>query len=177
MGENTIDATFFSVLESTRAMRRLKPDPVPGELIERILRAAICAPSGGNNQNWSFIVCEDPDIKQRVQVYYKKAFDTYVGPHYEAQRTNPPPGMDEASFERQIQRVSHLTDHFHHAPVWIIACLDTGPRPPNYLSGASIYPAVQNMLLAARALGLGVTLDGDTLGLAPSGDDDDWGHR
>jgi nitroreductase len=59
---------------------------------------------------------------------------------------------------RQHGAVEYLTDHFHEAPVWIVACLDEGTSTPTRSSGASIYPAVQNMLLAARALGLGATL-------------------
>jgi len=148
----------FEIIHTTRAMRRLKSDPVPDDLVVQILEAAVCAPSGGNNQNWGFIVCTDTEIKQQVQRYYKKAFDEYVLPHYDSQRETPPPGMSKRQFALQIERVTHLTDHFHEAPVWIVACLDSGERPPNRLSGASIYPAVQNMLLAARALGLGATL-------------------
>ncbi len=149
---------LFEIIQTTRAMRQLKPDPVPDDLIDRILEAGAAAPSGGNNQTWGFIVCRDEDLKKQVQVFYKRAFDEYVLPHYESRKEAPPPGMSKAQFERQLDRVSHLTDRFHEAPVWIVACLDTGKRPPNYLSGASIYPAVQNMLLAARALGLGATL-------------------
>ena len=149
---------IFETIRTTRAMRRLKSDPVPNELIDKILDAAVCAPSGGNNQNWGFIVVSDKVLMRDVQRYYKKAFDTYVLPHYESQRDSPPAGMDVDSFSRQIKRVEHLTDHFHEAPVWIVACLNTGSHPATYLSGASIYPAVQNMLLAARALGLGATL-------------------
>ena len=149
---------LFETIETTRAMRRLKADPVPDELVNKILDAAVCAPTGGNNQNWGFIVVTDKSLMREVQRYYKQAFDEYVLPHYESQRDTPPAGMDSESFNRQIKRVAHLTDHFHEAPLWIVACLNTGSRPANYVSGASIYPAVQNMLLAARALGLGATL-------------------
>ena len=66
---------LFEIMESCRSMRRLKPDPVPDELIARILRAGIYAPNGGNTQKWRFLVIKDPKIKQAVQVWYKKAFD------------------------------------------------------------------------------------------------------
>jgi nitroreductase len=90
-----------------------------------------------------------------VQVYYKKAYDEVVGPRYAS--SAPPPGSDPARYQRQNRAVQYLTDHYHEAPVWIVACLEDGPNPTRS-AGSSIYPAVQNMLLAARALGLGSTL-------------------
>jgi nitroreductase len=147
---------LFEIMQTTRAMRRLKPDPVPDELIRKILQAGICAPSGANTQKWKFLVIKDPKIKQQVQVYYKRAFDEVIGPRYET--STPPPGVTREAYLRQRAAVQYLTDHFHEAPVWIVACLDEGTATPTRMSGASIYPAVQNMLLAARALGLGATL-------------------
>jgi nitroreductase len=144
------------MLHTTRAMRRLKPDPVPDTLIHQILHAAVAAPSGGNRQRWRFLVVKDPNVKKRVQYYYQKALDEVVAPRY---RTSaPPPGVTRQQYERQLDAVTYLTEHFHEAPVWIVACLDEGDYTPSRSSGASIYPAVQNMLLAARALGLGATL-------------------
>jgi nitroreductase len=150
------DSDLFEIMRTTRAMRRLKPDPVPEELIRRILQAGVCAPSGGNTQRWRFLVVKDPKIKQQVQVYYKRAFDEVVGPRYLS--SAPPPGVSRERYNRQHAAVEYLTAHFHEAPVWIVACLDEGAAPSPRWSGASIYPAVQNMLLAARALGLGATL-------------------
>ena len=153
---------LFEIIESTRAMRRLKPDPVPDELVQKILRAGVCAANGGNTQRWRFLVVKDQAIKKKVQVYYKRALDEVVGPRY---RTSaPPPGVTREQYDRQHSAVEYLTEHFHEAPVWIVACLDSpnqdvqGAAPPTRSAGASIYPAVQNMLLAARALGLGATL-------------------
>ena len=128
---------LFEIMQTTRAMRRLKPDPVPDALIRKILDAGICAPNGGNTQRW-------------------RAFDEVVGPRY--LNSAPPPGVSREAYTRQHAAVQYLTDHFHEAPVWIVACLEEGSTPPTRWSGASIYPAVQNMLLAARALGLGATL-------------------
>src|SRR5499427_9359039 len=145
----------FEIMHTTRAMRRLKPDPVPDELIRKILLAGQAAASGGNTQRWRFLVLKDPEIKKKVQVYYKKAFDEVVGPRYAS--SPPPPGSDPGKYSRQHRAVSYLTEHFHEAPVWIVACLEDGPNP-NRAAGSSIYPAVQNMVLAIRALGLGTTL-------------------
>ena len=146
---------LFEIIESTRAMRRLKPDPVPDELIAKILRAGSCAPNGGNTQKWRFLIIKDPKIKKAVQVWYKKAFDEVIGPRYKS--SAPPPGVTKEKYLRQHAAVEYLTDHFHEAPVWIVACLEDGATP-NRMAGSSIYPAVQNMVLAARALGLGTTL-------------------
>jgi nitroreductase len=144
----------FEIMHTTRAMRRLKPDPVPDELIRKILAAGQAAASGGNSQRWRFLVIKDPEIKKKVQVYYKRAFDEVVGPRYHT--SEPPPGVTRERYMRQHAAVQYLTEHFHEAPVWIVACLEGAN--PNRSTGSSIYPAVQNMLLAARALGLGSTL-------------------
>jgi nitroreductase len=102
------------------------------------------------------MVVKDARIKQQVQAFYKRAFDEVVGPRY--LNSPPPPGVTREAYHRQHAAVEYLTDHFHEAPVWIVACLEEGTAAPTRWSGASIYPAVQNMLLAARALGLGATL-------------------
>ena len=149
-------ADLFDIIHTTRAMRRLKQDPVADSLVDQVLDAGFAAPTGGNRQNWAFVVVRDLGIKERVQSYYKRAFDEVVGPNYAS--SAPPPGVSQAQYARQHAAVEHLTNYFHEAPVWIVACLDHGGQRPNRGSGASIYPAVQNMLLAARALGLGATL-------------------
>jgi nitroreductase len=138
----------FEIMHTTRAMRRLRPDPVPDALIRKILTAGISAANGGNAQKWRFLVIKDAKVKKAVQVLYKRAFDEVIGPRYAT--AAPPPGITRERYQRQHRAVEYLTDHFHEAPVWIVACLDD-PKPTRW-SGASIYPAVQNMLLAARAL-------------------------
>lgn len=150
------DTDLFEIMRTMRAMRRLKPDPVPDDLIRKILEAGLNAPNGGNNQRWRFLVLKDPAVKKAVQVYYKRAYDEVIGPRYA--NSAPPPGSDAAKYHRQHQAVEYLTDHYHEAPVWIVVCQDDGQGTPNRGAGASVYPAVQNMLLAARALGLGSTL-------------------
>ena len=144
----------FEIMSTTRSMRRLKPDPVPDELIQKILHAGLSAANGGNNQKWRFMVVKDPAIKQAVQKWYKKAFDDVVGPRYAS--SAPPPGVTGDGYKRQHGAVEYLTEHYHEAPVWIVACMEEAK--PGRSTGASVYPAVQNMLLACRALGLGSTL-------------------
>ncbi len=145
---------LFETMENCRAMRRLKPDPVPNELVARILHAGTCAPSGGNAQKWRFLVLKDRKTKEAVTAWYKKAYDEIIGPRYSS--VAPPPGVSPEKFKRQHDAVSYLTEHFAEAPVWIVACLEGAN--PGASAGASIYPAVQNMVLACRAVGLGTTL-------------------
>jgi len=152
------DPGVFEIIQTTRSMRRLKPDPVPDALIRQILEAGVCAPSGGNMQHWRFMVITDRKIKEAVAVFYRRAWEEHVGPGYRS--SAPAPGSSPEHFARMLDAAQYLSDHLHEAPVWIIPCLAGvsvwGSNP--YWSGSSIYPAVQNMLLAARALGLGTTL-------------------
>lgn len=149
---NTND--LFEIIRTTRSMRRLKPDPVPNDLIRKILEAGVCAPSGGNMQRWCFLVITDAEIKRTVGAYYKRAWDEQVAPRYRS--GEPAPGMTRERFLRLLAAAEYLAAHIHEALAWIVPCLEGGT--PTRMSGSSIYPAVQNMLLAARALGLGATL-------------------
>src|SRR5262249_2207516 len=145
---------LFEIIRTTRSMRRLKPDPVPNELIRKILEAGGCAPSGGNMQRWRFLVIRDPKVKETVGAFYKRAWDEQVAPRYRS--GEPAPGTSRERFERMLAAAEYLANHIHEAPVWIVPCLKGAT--PTRTSGWSIYPAVQNMLLAARALGPGATL-------------------
>ena len=145
---------IFEIIHTTRSMRRLKPDPVPNELIRQILEAGVAAANGGNMQRWRFLVVKDRLVKETVAAYYKRAWKENALPGY---RTSaPPPGTSAERFQRLLAAADYLAEHLHEAPVWIVPCL--GGAAPTRSSGSSIYPAVQNMLLAARALGLGATL-------------------
>ena len=158
----------FEIIHTTRGMRRLKPDPVPDDLIVKILEAGVCAANGANRQSWRFLVIKDRAIKEKVQRIYKRAFEEVVSPIYKT--SGPPPGVTPERYAAQHAAVEYLTEHFHEAPVWIVACsvqgvnvrqrdaAGEGASFETRMAGASIYPAVQNMLLAARALGLGATL-------------------
>src|ERR1700744_1705711 len=98
LGETCNMPDFFEIIGTTRSMRRLKPDPVPDELIKKILEAGISAANGGKNQTWRFLVVKDPAIKKAVQVWYKKAFDEVVGPGYATNRT--PPGVTAERYRK-----------------------------------------------------------------------------
>lgn len=152
---------IFEVMFSTRSMRRLKPDPVPDAVIYKVVDAGIRAPSGGNNQHWRFLVVKDPQVKQQVQQVYQKGWGE-VQAMYRGRTA--PEHMAEGKFRRLLDTAAYLAEHLAAAPVLLFACLKERPMPAPLaaklarLSGSSIYPAVQNILLACRALGLGATL-------------------
>jgi len=152
--EATDSAELFEIIRTTRSMRRLKPDSVPRELIRKILEAGTCAPSGGNMQRWRFLLIADPEVKRKVGALYRRAWDEIVAPRYRS--GEPAPGSSRELFARMLAAAEHLAHYIHEAPVWIVPCLQGAS--PTRTAGSSIYPAVQNMLLAARALGLGATL-------------------
>ena len=152
---------IFEVMYSTRSMRRLKPDPIPDEVLYKILDAGIRAPSGGNTQHWRFLVVKDPQVKQQVQQVYQKGWNE-VQTMYRGRTV--PEHMGEDKFRRLLDAAAYLAEHLAEVPVLLFACLKERPMPAQLaaklarLSGSSIYPAVQNILLACRALGLGATL-------------------
>lgn len=142
---------FYDVITTQRAMRRLKTDPVPDELIWKILDTAIKAPSGGNAQPWNFLVVRDPEQKRRIGEWYLEAWNLAYGPAKDTMMANP--GM-----ARTFTSADHLANHLADVPVLIIATIKKGMPNISSTLGASIYPAVQNLMLAARAEGLGTTL-------------------
>src|SRR6266850_4186474 len=113
-----------------------------------------CSWPVAQTNRWRFLVIRDPKIKETVGAYYERARDEQVAPRYRA--GDPAPGMSRERFLRLLDAAEYLAAHIHEAPVWIVPCLEGGT--PTRTSGSSIYPAVQNMLLAARVLGLGATL-------------------
>ncbi len=132
------EPSFFDVVRSQRGVRLYRSDPVSQEDVDRILRAAVRAPSAANRQPWVFIVVRDRDVKRRLGELFRQARPDG--------RAAPPPG--------------HFTLETEDVPVIIVACVDISDRPNgfDFPRAASIYPAVQNMLLAAAALGLGTRL-------------------
>src|SRR6201982_3809070 len=120
---------LFEIIHPTRSMRRLKPDPVPNDLIRKILETGGCAPSGGNMQRWRFLVVRDPKVKETVGAYYKRAWDEQVAPGYRS--GEPAPGTSRERFERMLVAAENLANHINEPPVWILPCLEpsTPPRP------------------------------------------------
>ncbi len=142
-------------MTTQRAIRRLKPDPVDDELVMRLIEFALKAPSGSNAQNWEFIVVKDPQIKKVLGRRNRQAWGTYGWLARRVVRSDP-------KKLRIIDAVQWQADHFEEIPVVVVACL-RGIRPPvpHILAAShfgSIFPSVQNLLLAARAVNLGATL-------------------
>lgn len=159
---------LFEAMATMRAMRRLKPDAVPEALVWRIIEAATQAPSGGNRQNWHFVVVTEPDAKRFIQERYQTAFQQYFDAASKAIAEGGALPVSQEAFEKQMRMARagfHLADHLHEAPVLLFACVDRSAvvhvgGSTGEISGlyASILPAVQNILLACRGLGLGAVL-------------------
>ncbi len=144
---------FFDVVTTQRAIRRLKTDPIPDAALRQIMDAAICAPSGGNRQGWSFIVVRDPAKRARLGELYREAWSELMKVPYYRDAASAPP---DSPAGRMLASARHLGQHLGEAPVLILACIALDPgAQPTLTTGASIYPAVQNIMLAARALGIG----------------------
>jgi len=142
---------IFEAINTQRAMRRLKPDPVPDDLIWKVLEAATRAPSGGNRQPWNFLVVRDPEKKRKIAEWYLDSWNKSYGLIKQAAMASPETAKTYASAE-------YLANHLAEVPVLIIATVNNAGVAPVSPPGASIYPAVQNLMLAARALGLGTCL-------------------
>lgn len=156
-----VETDVFEVIGTQRAMRRLKTDPVPEEYIKKIIWAATRAPSGGNRQGWRFIVIRDAEKKQALQKLYSEGWERYVKAGY-GQGTvgRQLQGEEAASNDAVMKSAQYLADHLHESPVLIMVCALGADASVNagVAAGASIYPAIQNLMLAARALGLGTAL-------------------
>jgi nitroreductase len=182
-----VSAEQLRAIQSTmRAMRRLRPDPVPAELLERLVEAATWAPNASNVQGYAYLIVTDRAQLARLAELWAVCVDVYHAWFASA----APRYRDRAPFERVRAAHFYQRDHFAETPALIVACYDAGPwfrriqrdrlgalrgfrrlgprRTLQFLLGArafmarseaaSIYPGVQNLLLTARSLGLGATL-------------------
>jgi nitroreductase len=144
---------FFDVVTTQRAMRRLETRPIPDAVLRQIMEAAICAPSGGNRQGWSFVVVRDAAKRARLGDLYREAWSELMKVPYYAGAAKEPP---ESPAGKMLASARHLGEHLGEAPVLVLACIALDPGvAPSLTTGASIYPAVQNLMLAARAHGVG----------------------
>ena len=161
---------LFEAIYTARAIRHVKPDPVPDELIEKVIDAGIRAPSAVNYQNWLFVVVKDPALRQRIGKVYREAGER-LRTQYSARLGDRPEHMTDDKFHRLMSSAAYLREHLDDAPVLLFACLrarkadqamagatGNAPAMTQRTTSASIYPAVQNMILACRALGLGTVL-------------------
>ena len=142
-------------LYTTRAMRRLAPDPIPDDVLLRILDAAIRAPSGGNTQGWRFLLVDDPEVKAQIGPIYRRClgqlWETFYKPRLDAAAANPEAEESKEMFS--IQRsAQHLADNFESYPLLLFSFVQFDP------TGGSIHPATWSAMLAARAEGVGAAL-------------------
>jgi nitroreductase len=156
----TSEASDLSyIIHHTRAMRRLKSDPVPEEVLMQLIDAANQGPTGSNKQNASWIIVRDPEQIQKLGELNRIAVDGYID--------SPESSAPERS--GIVRAVKWQRDHFNEIPALMIPCLSLDSPPVESWragagAGGSIWPAVQNLLLTARALGLGAALT--TMGLS-----------
>src|ERR1700674_1426451 len=165
---------LFDAMYSARSLRRLKPDPVSDAIITKILDAAMRAPSAGNGQHWALLGVRDAEQRRKLGAIYRKASDV-ASAIYRAR--GRPAHITEAQYRRFLASGAYLWDHMGEAPVLLVPCLRERPPPPREalpprveaiyeqelayerrIRGASIYPAVQNIILACRAFGLGTVI-------------------
>ena len=155
---------LYEAMSTLRAVRRIRPDPIPEDVLERVFQAATWAPTGGNHQGWRIIAVRDPALKQGLEDLYRPHWESYI-PGYEAHMANMPEDA-RASSAKALAAGTYLSTHLHEAPVIAVFCFnpdrltitDAALDRPSVVGGGSIYPAVQNLLLACRNEGLGCVL-------------------
>ena len=148
----------FEALYTTRAMRRVKEDPVPDNIIQSMIDSAIRAPSGSNRQNWKFLVVTDKNVREKLSNIYRETWDYYINSFLNSAKD---PGasslkkQDDKDIET-IRRISNsaswLAENYHKVPLLVLALSRNDP------TGSSIYPAIWNLMLAARGHGIGTCL-------------------
>ena len=183
---NEIDFSVSEAIRTMRAMRRLKPDPVPRELLEQIVELASFAPTGGNTQTYSYVVVDDRSQIARIAPLWRRCQSWYIA----SQRGAAPPTTTAEKWSRVMGATDYLAANFEAVPALIVACLEMrtvkrrmlaqlGPAARSTVglgvrdalslarnfshftrlsADACIYPGVENLLLAARSLGLGASL-------------------
>jgi nitroreductase len=158
-----LNKPLLDTMMTQRAVRRVLPDPVDDAVVLKCIELALRAPTGANGQNWEFIVVKDRRVKEKLARRYRQAWKPYY-----AMVIRRIAARDE-HMAKTARAVQWQVDHFTEIPVLIVACLRLGaregrlpfvPMPHAALSGyfGSIYPSVQNLLLAARAMELGASL-------------------
>lgn len=145
----------YEALYTTRAMRRVKPDPIPEEVQRKILDAAIRAPTGGNMQGWRFLLVDDADARKRLGELYRACIDQLWGTLYkeriDAARANPD-APESRKFDKLFKSADWLASHFAEVPLLLLSFIQFDT------TGGSIYPATWSAQLAARAEGVGSSL-------------------
>lgn len=155
---------LYDAMSSLRAVRRLKPDPLPDLVLRRILQAAAWAPSGGNVQPWRVVVVRDADVRRAIGDLYRPQWARYGAAARRGLDRLAGAARDKQA--RMLAAADHLGEHMGDAPVILVFCFNPANMAitdgdlgrPSVVGGGSVYPAVQNAMLACRAEGVGCTL-------------------
>jgi nitroreductase len=144
------DLPLLEGIRTARAIRRLRPDPVPRALIRKVCEAGTYAPSGGNRQPWVFVAVEDETRRRWIADRYRPTFERYIAPAIErGEREDFPEHL-----LRNMRAALHLAEHLHEAPVLLFVAGFTRRNEPQL---QALFPCAQNILLACRAVGLGAS--------------------
>ncbi|MDG2332751.1 MAG: nitroreductase family protein [Myxococcota bacterium] len=146
------DFPLLEGIRTARAIRRLRADPVPEALIRKVCEAGTFAPSGGNRQPWIFVAVTEAERRAWIAERYRARFREYIVPTLD--RAEADPGVPEAKI-RNMRAALHLADHMHEAPVHLFVA---GWKRRGEAQSQALFPAIQNILLACRAVGLGASL-------------------
>ena len=139
----------LTAMETCTAMRYFKEAPVPRDVLEKIIYAATRASNPGNSQGWAFLVIEEQAIKEKIGEKVLAGMAPFFA--------NRPPGRDDVE-ERMMQGAEHLAKNFAKVPAWIVGMarkVYPAHDPQDSFMYSTIYPAAQNMIVAARSLGIG----------------------
>jgi len=155
---------LYEAMSTLRAVRRLRSDPIPEATLERVFTAATWAPTGGNMQPWRIIAVTDPDKKAALEALYRPHWESYIPVYQEKMRSMPL--QERLKSSRALEAGTYLATHMHEVPVIAVFCFkpsimtitDLDQPRTSVVGGGSVYPAVQNLLLAARNEGLGCVL-------------------
>ena len=158
------ESSIYDLMSTCRAVRRLREDPIPDDVVARVFKAATWAPSGGNRQPWRIIAVRDRAAKEVLGALYKEVWDEYA--KASAQMAEGLPAERRDATLRTLAAGDYLAEHFGGTPLVAVFCFepavlaitDSNLDRPSVVGGGSVYPAVQNLLLACRTEGLGCVL-------------------
>jgi nitroreductase len=163
---------LYETMRCAPTTRRFSSDPVPGEVLRRVLENARFAPSGGNRQGWRVVAVQDADCRRALRDLYQPHWRAYME-HTGGAAVLADQGLTDSRAGRAVKRVDEFAERMHEVPLHLVVCarlgdlaiVDSGLDRPSIVAGASIYPFVQNILLGLRSEGLGAAL---TTLLAPA---------
>lgn len=156
--------SLYELMSTQRAIRRLRSDPIPDDVLKRIMQAAAWAPSGGNRQPWRMVMVHDRALKTRLGELYTRRWSAFTVNY--RKRFTDAPEEERQRQERTIAAGDHLAEHMGECPVVAVVCFnpqfmavtDIDQDRVSVVGGGSVYLAVQNLMLACRAEGVGCVL-------------------